>query len=385
MRILHLMLSCFYIDNAGYQENIIPKNNKSDGHDVQIIASIDIIRKDNKPGVTDASEYYNEDGIKVIRLPYKKVINHFISRKVRAYKGLAVAIERFSPDIILFHGACAWALNDVVKYKRRHPQVMLYVDSHEDLNNSARGFFSKQILHQLFYKNILKYNLSQIDKILYITKETYTFLNEFYKIPEEKLFFFPLGGTIPTDKTRNDARERIRKELKIESDELVCIHSGKLDPLKRTIETIEGFNKAKSSKLKLIIIGSAQLHIKECIFDFEKKDSRISFLGWKTTNEIQDFLMAGDLYIQLGSQSATMQQAICNGCAVALFPYDSHLFLLKDKAYYIKNANELTDLLNDITKNRQEFSLKRKNLNNFAYRMLDYKKISKLIYDKNNF
>ena len=39
MRILHLCLSCFYIDGYNYQENILPRINHEDGHDVRILAS----------------------------------------------------------------------------------------------------------------------------------------------------------------------------------------------------------------------------------------------------------------------------------------------------------------------------------------------------------
>ena len=95
--------------------------------------------------------------------------------------------------------------------------------------------------------------------------------------------------------------------------------------------------------------------------------------------------MAGDLYIQLGSQSVTMQQAICNGCVVAVYPHESHLFLLKSKAYYINNSTELTNLLNSISQNRDEFSIKRKELSKLANEVLDYNEISTLIYENNNF
>lgn len=39
MKILHLCLACFYIDGYTYQENILPRINREDGHDVRILAS----------------------------------------------------------------------------------------------------------------------------------------------------------------------------------------------------------------------------------------------------------------------------------------------------------------------------------------------------------
>ena len=249
------MLSCFYIDNAHYQENIIPKINKKHGHEVLIIASTDVFVKNNELGTTISSTYVNENGIKVIRIPYLNFLSNYVAMKIRAYKGVYKLIEDFAPDIILFHGTAAYALNDVGQYIKKNPSTKLFVDSHEDFNNSARGFISKHILHLLFYKKILLNNLKYVNKILYITKETYNFLKELYSIPEEKLSFFPLGGIIPEEGSRNNIRSKIRKELNISENDILCVHSGKLDKLKRTEDILKGFSECKSEKNKLIIIG----------------------------------------------------------------------------------------------------------------------------------
>ena len=39
MKILHCCLAAFYIDNYGYQENILPKIHQIHGHEVKIVAS----------------------------------------------------------------------------------------------------------------------------------------------------------------------------------------------------------------------------------------------------------------------------------------------------------------------------------------------------------
>ena len=41
MRILHMCLAAFYIDKYSYQENILPRMHKKQGHEVQIIASVE--------------------------------------------------------------------------------------------------------------------------------------------------------------------------------------------------------------------------------------------------------------------------------------------------------------------------------------------------------
>ena len=204
------MLSCFYIDNANYQENIIPRLNKMDGHEVRIIASTEVFIRNNILGLTTPGTYLNEDGIQVTRLPYKNILATSISKKIRSYPGLYGLISDYKPDIILFHGAAAYALITVSKYKKNFPDVRFFVDSHEDSHNSGTNFISKHILHKIFYKNIIQRCLPFIDKILYITFDTLTFLKDTYGIPDKYMSFFPLGGIIPENEKRETARRKIR-------------------------------------------------------------------------------------------------------------------------------------------------------------------------------
>lgn len=381
MKILHLMLSQFYIDNAAYQENIIPLINKNDGHTVEILASREVFVNQNMLGLTNPGIYYSEAGIKITRLPYVKIFNNFISKKVRAYSKLYDKIAEFNPDVIFFHGGAAWALNTIARYKKKNTHVRFYVDSHEDKNNSARNPISSFLLYDCFYSPILRRNMKYIDKLFYITKETYNFIKDIYKVNDDKLAFLPLGGLIPSEEEKLINRKEIRDELGINEDEILCLHSGKLDKLKRSIEIVEGFSNCKNPDFKLVIIGVVEKEIEPELLYLIEKDDRIKFLGWKSSSELQKYLMAGDLYIQLGSQSVTMQQALCNGCAVAVYPHESHRFLLKDNAYYIESSRDLTELLSDININKIGFQRKKEESFNFAKKALDYNIISKTILE----
>lgn len=380
MKILHLMLSCFYIDKGNYQENQIPRQNKNDGHDVMIVASTEVFTQNNILGLISPGHYLNEDGIPVIRLPYTKIINNFFSKKIRSYSNLYKIICEFQPDIIFFHGASAYAITTAVKFKRNNPQVKLYVDSHEDSNNSAKNFFSKQILHKLFYKPIIRWSLPYIDLIFYITIESKIFLKKVYGLPEDKLHFLPLGGVIPENEKRETIRERIRKELCVEKDQLLLIHSGKLDKNKRTHEIVTAFKQVKDQNLRLIIIGSMDDDVRTITMPLIDSDPRINYLGWMKSEILQNYLCAGDLYIQLGGQSVTMQNAVCSGCAAALYPYKSHKHLLNDSVFYIRNTEDLINVINIVLNDRNILEDKQKKSFEIAMDKLDYKKISSTIY-----
>lgn len=381
MKILHLMLSNFYIDNANYQENAIARQNKIDGHDVRIIASTEVFVKNNTLGLISPRSYVNEDGIPVERIPYTNFYNKFISKKIRAYTDLYGLISHFAPDIIFFHGAAAYALVTVAQYKKNNPHIKFYVDSHEDYHNSGRNFLSRNILHKIFYKKILHKCLPHINKIFYISYESMIYLKERYGISDSYLQFFPLGGFIPDIEMRRNVRKKIRAELGIDEEHILLIHSGKLDSKKKTIETVNAVTRVASQKLRLVIIGSTEEKISASIKSIIESDRRIRYLGWLNSNLLQDYLCAGDLYVQLGTQSATMQNALCCGCAAAVYPYESHKYLLKDSVFYIESMDDLIVLLESISANKSILETKRLESYNLAKTLLDYKILSTLIYN----
>ncbi len=213
MRILHCCLSCFYIDNYNYQENVLPRINKEQGHEVTIISSTETFIDNKSIGYVEPINYINEDGIPVKRVAYIKLFPKFIMKKLRSYKGVYKLIEDFRPDVILFHGAAAYEIINIAKYKKNNPNVKLYVDSHEDRNNSGTNWLSLNLLHRLFYRWCNKIALKSIDKVFYLSEESKEFLTDIYKIPESKLEFYPIGGKIFSFEERSKNRNEKRSEL----------------------------------------------------------------------------------------------------------------------------------------------------------------------------
>lgn len=71
-------------------------------------------------------DYVLPDGVRLIRLPYVFVGNHFVSDKFRKVKGLYRLLVDFAPDVILSHDLGYWSVLDVISYKKAHPEVKLY-------------------------------------------------------------------------------------------------------------------------------------------------------------------------------------------------------------------------------------------------------------------
>lgn len=337
------MLDNFYIDYAYYQENILPRQNKIDGHEILIIASTLVFGEGNTVKFIEPREYLNEDDIKVIRVPYKKVFNNWISNKLRTYKNVYSSLDKFKPDIIFHHGISpGYESKTIAKYLRNNSSTRLYMDCHADSIDTATNYLSKNVLHRFFYRRSLNKLVKFACKVYYIAPESKLFLNDLYKYNDnEKLEYLPLGGYIRHANQRILIRDRIRKRIKISEDDIVFIHTGKFDAKKRSYELISAFNRIESKKTKLLIIGKFNEESYEKVKDLINQDERILFLGWKNGDELQEYLCASDVYVQPGSMTVTVQNAICNSCAVIVFSALVYKDLFGGAALYADTEDEI--------------------------------------------
>lgn len=380
MKIVHCCLSNFYIDGFAYQENELVAQNVADGHDVVVIASTETFGADRRLKYCAPGEYVGTDGARVIRLAYRKFLPHAVMKKLRMHSGIYGLLETESPDVILFHGLCGWELLAVASYKRSHPAVKLYVDSHEDFNNSARTFISKYFLHLGFYRSIVKRCLSSIDKVLCISVDTINFVHDFYGLPQAAIEFFPLGGKVYTDDEFSDARLRVREHYGIRSDEIVFIQSGKIDRTKKLLESLSEFAALEGPHLRFFIAGHLQDDIADAVQAFIRKDPRIRFLGWKSPDELRDLLCASDVYVQPGTQSATMQMSLCCRCAVILDDVPSHKPFVSDNGWLVGRDISLKEAFQFAAKNSEDLPLMAQGSAGIATRLLDYKSLAARLY-----
>ena len=373
MKILHLCLSCFYIDDALYQENELVREHVALGHDVRVIASTETMSKGGQLSYGQPSEYMGSDGAMVKRLPYRKFLPQKVMRKLRMHPGVYAEITAFAPDVIVFHGACGWEIRTVSRYVKNNPNVSFWVDSHEDANNSARTFASRELLHKLYYRPLLRASLPQQHPILCISLEVMDFLHENYGIARDRLEFFPLGGHPLDDAEYDRKRTAKRSALGLRDDQVMLFQSGKFDRLKRLRATLAAFSAAPDPTLRLFISGvitkdEDEVEIQKII----AADDRISFLGWSGPSDMLDLLAATDVYLQPGSQSVTMQNSMCQRCAVVIDDVKSHQPFVQGNGYLTKAGTDLADILVDISRSKENIPAMQARSYAIARQLLDY-------------
>lgn len=381
MKIVHICLACFYLDDCGYQENLLPLQNLKDGHEVTIITSTLNMDVGTKRYVYTKRGEYQSNGLKVIRLNYKWPIGNLLNSKLRIYKNLYNKLENEKPDLIFIHGLQFLDLKVVTKYLTNHKECVALSDSHTEYDNSANGFISKEILHKKIYAKAIQKNIKCISKIYYIGYECGEFFREMYKI-YDKLEFLSLGGNLVEENVAQTYKNQIRLFYNIGKNELLFLHTGKFNDLKKTLEVVEVFGELFTSQVKLFLIGFFEdSELEKKVKAIISKHQNIIYLGWKDQVELEKFLCAADLLIQPGSKSAIFQQGICCGTPIILGDMKNNKFLLsKHNGFIVKDREELERSLLEVNNNPEILKEFHVNAQQFAKESLSYSALANRIY-----
>jgi len=323
MRILHCCLANFFVDDYGYQENILPKMHKLQGHEVAILASTETYINNRVLGYMEPGSYHTKEGIPITRLPYVKFIPHMIAKKLRIYQGIYEAIESFAPDILFLHDCQFISIRKIALYAQKHPGIKIYVDSHTDWMNSGTNWVSKYILHGIVYKHCAKIIEPYTCKFYGVLPLRMEFYQDMYDIPAEKTELLVMGAAVNENDlaNRDDIRSSIRGSLGIQDSDFVIVSGGKIDCHKNIHVLMSAINEINQKDIKLIVFGIPTDQMKKEIEILSKHDC-IKYVGWVSTEKIYDYLFASDLAVFPGTHSVLWEQAVGVGLPCVFKKWD---------------------------------------------------------------
>lgn len=353
MKIVHLCLSCFFIDNYSYQENLLPKYHVKMGHDVTVIASLVSFNKEGRSCLLEGyQEYDDKNGFHVVRLPYRKPFA--LNKILRKYDGLSDVLQKEKPDIIFSHGIQFADISVVDRYLCAHPNVKLYADNHGDYVNSAKNFLSKNILHPIIWRHYAKRIERQIVKCYGVTPMRCRFLKEMYHLNSSLVEFLPMGvddEAIPKDRIK--VKYDIRGELDIPKDALVVFTGGKIDKRKNTHVLIDAINLIKNNKVHLILCGVLTPEMEYLMNDIHK-NKNIHYLGWCNSERVMSCMVASDLACFPGTHSTLWEQFVGVGLPSIFKKWDEMEHVnVNDNCIFVSgnDSNEIADAIKKILSN----------------------------------
>ncbi|WP_052259810.1 glycosyltransferase family 4 protein [Vibrio cholerae] len=379
LKIIHVCLASHYTEGMTYQDNQLADQNASDGHEVVVVS--DCFRyKGHALEKIEPEDIILSSGVRLVRMEYDNIVNDFISSKIRKVSKLESFLYDFKPDVILFHGVAGYEMLTVSKYKQDNPLVKLYIDSHEDYHNSGTVWLSRFFQYKVFNRWIVRNIRKNVDKFLYLSYESRDFCQGIYGLKNEEMEFYPLGGNIIDSDVKYQFRTEIRQQLYLSKEDILIVHSGKFAKEKRTPELLSSFLSVPGDNLKLVLIGSIPEDMQSILQPLIAADDRVTFAGWMNSEQLVKYLSAADLYVQPGSQSATMQNAICCGTPVALFPYESHKPYVSGNGLFIENESDYIDMFTALANNKFDLLTMSESSYTIAHKLLDYKRLAERLY-----
>ena len=383
-KIVHLVLCGIVTDGWTYQDNMISKYHKQLGYDVTIITTQWIFGTNGKLTKDDRTEYINEHGVKVRRLPL--VGKDSFEKKWKKYKGLAQALNEETPDVLFIHGVCFGDFRVVCNYLKHNNVKRVYVDNHVDASNSGKNWLSRNVLHRIIWKHSAQMLNKYADKFYGVLPARVAWLTEMYGLPKEKCELLVMGADDDVVQTclNSNVREKIREKYGIAEDDFLIVTGGKIDEWKtQTLLLMEAIHKINDKKVRLIVFGSVVDSLKEKV-DQLSDGEMVQYIGWVAGNETYSYWAAADLVVFPGRHSVFWEQVVGMGVPMVCKYWDGtdHVdlggnveFIRSDSVEEIQNV--ILMILKDKTlyQNMKEIA-ETKGIECFSYRDIARKSIN---------
>ncbi len=310
MKIVHLCLTTMYDTAYAYQDNLLPKYQRKEGHEVTVITTI-YRSNDPQTGRVRKSPLRKEmtaEGVKVLRL--LPSLPEPLNRHIHLYRGLYATLERESPDLLFVHGLASISYRCLLPYHRKHKEMRIVFDNHGDRLNSCRNLLSYWY-SRYFLRWCVTRRLVRIGSVFYgVTPARCDFLRDIYGVPENKIDLLLMGADDEAVIAARDGgwRDRIRTEYAISPEDVLVVTGGKIDRQKNIHNLVKAVAESKCENLKILVFGTISAEMKP-LFD-ALDGNRVFLVGWVPSEQVYRYFYAADLVMFPGLHSVLWEQAL---------------------------------------------------------------------------
>jgi len=387
MKILHICISNTYIDNWGYQENLLSRYLVKNGVENYIIGSdrhfppylskdcIIEIQKKGQKYVADDSYVYR---IKTTRISSLFIIPH----------GLYKAIDKIKPDAILHHNVNCTSLIIAAEYCKKN-KIPLFVDSHVDELNMTSNKVWAFIIHRVMIRATCQRYLNTINQFYGVTRYRCDFLKKYYKIPESKVSFLPIGADQDLA-DRISSKAELRNKYGFKANDFIIVTGGKMDQRKGTDRLILAVDSiARTNSVKLILFGQISDEITR---NLAENSTIVKQWGWCDRVTSLELLKLADVACWPIHHTTLCEDAIAVGTPLIIRKTRTTEHLIENNGLWLSEGTteELIYTLSLFIKNahEQQFEMQsasRKKLLEISYRTVARQfmnDIAKYVYEK---
>ncbi len=149
---------------------------------------------------------------------------------------------------------------------------------------------------------------------------------------------------------------------------------------KKLLESLRAFRRTDVEHLELLIIGSLDDEVRTEAERLLAELPNAHYLGWMEASALLDHLCAADVYLQPGSQSAIMQNALSARCAVILDDVPSHEPFVDGNGWLLTADRTIESVLRDLNAHPEPVRAMSRRSLVIATELLDYRKLAARIY-----
>ncbi len=313
MRIVHLCLEAPYTDLWGYQENLLGKYHRKQGHEVTVITGN---RKHENGTIvtTPCGRYDLPDGQHIIRLEYSQILCDKISRIVRLYP-IYDLLRELQPDFVMVHGLSNPSVLQLRRYvKQLRPDCRVIADNHLDEFNAPSLEGIKGRLLVAAYRAVNRRMQPLYEKVYGVTPGRVEYQQRVFRISREKCALLPMGADDEHIDFENAPliRRELRKKHGIGEDDFLLVTGGRIDGAKKIDVLLQAVTELNSERIKLLVFGTPMEEMEQVLKQYDGHPA-VRLIGWIPSEKVYDYFLASDLIVFPGSHSVMWEQACACG------------------------------------------------------------------------
>lgn len=295
MKIVHLV--DYFQPVLGYQETFLAREQLKQGHTVTVVTSdryapFPDYDRTIKPVLGERIQPIGrriEEGIPVWRLPV-----HF-ERGFRCWlAGLSSILAQLHPDVIHAHGIIKLSTLQLVLAKPNFQHRLLVDDHMHQVNVNHK--LSGKLFYKAFQVFLAPLFQKQIDVVTAITPETASIVKNIYGFHRIPVQVIELGVDTALFAPHPVARQKIRSELGLATDDFLVIYTGKIIRAKAPHWLLETLPHCPPN-VKVLLVGNIatdyQVEI-EAIITHHQLQSRVFLQSAVRQTSLPDFYVAAD-------------------------------------------------------------------------------------------
>jgi len=350
----------YFQPNLGYQEYFLAKTYQDLGHQSHVVTSNYYFPYPN----------YNQNFKKILG-PRKKLPGKYEELGVTTWclptveltpgsqvwlHNLAGTLSQIKADVIICHNPYLIISYQIAKLKQKHGFKLIYDTHAAAFNTNLSDTLIKQ-LYMLWFTNFaVPQILKEADGFFAIGESERELLEQTFNLPRHRVPIIRLGVDTVRFKYSKVDRDKVRRRLKINQNDILLIYAGKITPNKDVHVLVRAL-KMLSHKYKLVILGAGLDKYLEQIKRLKLEETRLIILDAVPNQELPKYFSAADIGVWPGDPALTMLEALVTGLPLVVAVGQETDYLKSHNLVYRfkrDDARNLTEIIRKIPQNSDE-------------------------------